>query len=150
MSPEQARALLGVARALADYILVDGPSIFAPAIAEVVQHSELTTLVVERNRIGLQAALKKMPALQALAARPGAVGAVLINKTPFGEFLGPVEFGMRLGCGIIGVISPATDLDAAGESRTLPVLNRPDMPFSQSIEEVARRLNPGPGRFLAS
>jgi CheY-like chemotaxis protein/MinD-like ATPase involved in chromosome partitioning or flagellar assembly len=150
VSPEQARALLGVARVMADYTLVDVPSIFAPSIEEVIQHSSLTTLVVERNRIGLEAAMAKMPALQAIAGRPGAVGAVLINKTPFTEFLTPAEFSRRLGCGIIGVVPPAADLYTAGEPEALPVLSRPDMPFSQTVQDVARRLNSGSVRFLAA
>ena len=150
VSTEQARALLGVARALADYILVDVPSIFAPSIEEVIQHSSFTTLVVERNRIGLHAAKAKMPALQAIVARPGAVGAVLINKTPFIEFLTPPEFSKRLGCGILGVVPPAADLQAGSESQVPPVLSHPDMPFSQTIQDVARRLSSGPARFLAA
>jgi CheY-like chemotaxis protein/MinD-like ATPase involved in chromosome partitioning or flagellar assembly len=144
--PEQARALLAVARTLADCTLIDVPSGLT-SIEEVIQHSKLTTLVVERNRLCLQAAVAKMPALQAMARRPGAVGAVVINKTPFIEYLPPSEFGSRLGCAIFGVVPPAADLQAVGESEGLPVLTRPDMPFSQSIQDVARRFDPRPARF---
>jgi len=150
VSPEHARALLGVARTLADYTLIDVPSMFAPSTAEVLQQSSFTTLVVERNRMGLEAAMAKMPALQAMVARPGAVGAVLINKTPFTEFLTASEFGRRLGCGVIGVVPPAADLYAAGESEEPPVLSRPDTPFSETIEDLARRLTSGSVRFLAA
>ncbi|HMC63292.1 MAG TPA: response regulator [Candidatus Solibacter sp.] len=147
VSPEQARALLGVVRTLADYTLIDAPSIFAPSIEEVIQRSTLTTLVVERDRMGLHAALAKMPALQAIAARSGAVGAVIVNKTPFIEFLAPSEFGNRLGCTIIGVVPPAPDLQSGGASEALPVLSRPDMPFSESIQDIARRLDSRPAHF---
>ena len=150
VSPEQARALLGIARALADVTLIDVPSIFAPSIAEVIQLSSFTTLVVERNRVGLRAAMARMPVLQAIAPRHNSRGVVLVNKTPFIEFLTPSEFGRRVGCDIVGVIAPAPDLYAAGESEGPPVLSRPEMPFSQTIQEVARRLNPASGHFLAA
>jgi CheY-like chemotaxis protein/MinD-like ATPase involved in chromosome partitioning or flagellar assembly len=150
VTADQARLLLGIARTLADYTLVDVPSIFAPSIQEVMQHSALTTVVVERNRIGLNAALAKMPALQAMAPHPGTLGAVLINKAPFIEYLTPSECGKRLGCGIFGVVPPAADLHAAGESDAPTVLSRPDIPFSQSIQDLARRLTSASGRILAA
>lgn len=150
VSPEQALALLAFARTLADYTLIDMPSIFAPSVREVVQHSALTTLVVERNRMGLRGALTKMPVLQSLAARPGAVSAVLVAKTPFIEFLTPAEFSKRLGCGILGAVAAAGDLHAGADSDALTVLGRPDTPYSQSVQEVARRLNLGSEASVAA
>jgi MinD-like ATPase involved in chromosome partitioning or flagellar assembly len=150
VSPEHARALLGVGRTLADYTLIDVPYLFAPSTAEVLQQSSFTTLVVERNRMGLEAAAVKMRALQAIVARPGAIGAVLINKTPFTEFLSPSGFSNRLGCGVIGVVPPAADLHASGESPTPPVLSRPDTPYAETIQDLSRRLTSGSVRFLAA
>ncbi|HEV3329877.1 MAG TPA: response regulator [Bryobacteraceae bacterium] len=150
VSADQARLLFGIARKLADYTLVDVPSIFAPSIAEVVGLSALTTVVVERNRMGLNAAVAKMPTLQAMTPHPGSLGAVLINKVPFIEYLTPSECGKRLSCGILGVIPPAADLQAAGETEAPPVLSRPDSPFSLAIQEVSRRLTVGSGRILAA
>jgi pilus assembly protein CpaE len=150
VSPQHARALLEAARGLADYTLIDVPSTFTPSLEELIQRSSFTALVLERNRISLHAALAKMPALQAMAARPGVVGAVLVNKTPFVEFLTPSEFGRRLDCEIIGVVPPAADLLAAGEAEVLLSLSRPESPFSEIIQGVARRLHAGPGRFRAA
>jgi CheY-like chemotaxis protein/MinD-like ATPase involved in chromosome partitioning or flagellar assembly len=150
VSPEQARFLLGTVRTMADYILVDVPSIFAPSIEEVIQHSAFTTLVVERNRMGLHAAMAKMSALQANETRPSAMGAVLINKTPFTQFLTPSEFSRRLGCGLLGVVPPAADLQSDRETDAPTVLSRPDTSFSQSIEDIARRLNSASVRFLTA
>jgi Flp pilus assembly CpaE family ATPase len=150
VSPEQARFLLGTVRAMADYTLVDVPSIFAPSIEEVIQHSAFTTLVVERNRMGLHAAMAKISVLQTKETRPNAMGAVLINKTPFTEFLTPSEFSKRLGCGLLGVVPPAADLHAGRETDALPVLSRPETAFSQSIEDIARRLNSASVRILAA
>jgi Flp pilus assembly CpaE family ATPase len=143
VSPDEARSLLTLARTLADYTVVDMPSIFAPAIREVVHQSALTTLVVELSSMGLRGASAKMPALQALAARPGAVSAILIDKTPGSESLAPAEFSMRLGCGILGVVSPAGDLHAGAEPGALTVSSRPDAPYSKSIQEIAWRLSLG-------
>jgi len=150
VSPGQARSLLGTVRAMADYTLVDVPSIFAPSFEEVIQHSTFTTLVVERSRMGFHAAMAKMAALQANTARPSAMGAVLINKTPFIEFLTPPEFSRRLGCGILGVVPPAADLQANRVDDALLVLSCPETPFSQSIEDLARLLNSASVRFLTS
>jgi CheY-like chemotaxis protein/MinD-like ATPase involved in chromosome partitioning or flagellar assembly len=149
VSPEQVCALLGAARTLADYTLVDIPTASAPSSLETIRHSVLTTLVLDRNRIGLHAALGKMPALRA-AASSGAVAALINNKSPVTEFLTPSEFGKRLGCGILGVVPPAPDLNAETEFEPFLVTSRPDIPFSDSIREVARRLNSSPVRFLAA
>jgi len=146
-TPEQTRALLEVARTMADYTLVDMPATLTAPIQEVIQHSAFTALVLERNRIGLHAALAKIPVLQSIATRPSAVGAVLVNKTPFVEFLTPSEFSNRLGCEIVAVVPPAADLLAACESEALPVVTSPDILFSQAVQVVARRLNPGSARF---
>jgi CheY-like chemotaxis protein len=149
VSPEQVRALLGAARSMADYVLIDIPILSAPASQETIRYSALTTLVLERNRIGLHAALGKMPALQTVAS-PGAVAAAINNKTPFTEFLTPAEFGKRLGCGILGVVPPAPDAGAGTEFEPFPVLSRPDIPFSNCVREMARRLSTAPVRFLAA
>jgi len=150
ISPEHARALLGIVRKLADYTLIDVPSLFAPSTAEVLQQSSFTTLVVERNRMGLEAAVARMPVLQALVGRPGGVGAILINKTPFTEFLTPAEFGRRLSCGVIGVVPPAADAYNARESDEVSVLYSPDTPFAQTIQDLTRRLTSGTVRYLAA
>jgi MinD-like ATPase involved in chromosome partitioning or flagellar assembly len=149
VSPEHVLALLGAARTLADYILIDVATLSAPSSQETIRNSVLTALVLERNRIGLHSALGKMPALQAAAA-PGAIAAVINNKTPVTEFLTPSEFGKRLGCSILGVVPPAPDLNAGTEFEPFLVTSRPDIPFSNSIRELARRLNGAPVRFLAA
>ena len=100
--------------------------------------------------MGFHAAMAKMAALQANAARPSAMGAVLINKTPFIDFLTAPEFSRRLGCGILGVVPPAADFQANRVDDALLVLSCPETPFSQSIEDLARRLNSASVRFLTS
>jgi hypothetical protein len=77
-----------------------------------------------------------MPVLTAAAARAGNVGAVVVNKGPQVEFPNPSELARRLGCRIIGVVAPATNLNA----EALPVSSRYDVHFSRSIKEVAREL----------
>lgn len=141
VSPEQARAVLGVARALADYVIVDLPMTSAPLLAEVMQRSTFTVLVVERTRLGLQAAMGKIKDLQSLAAHPGDVAAVLVNRTPFVEFLTPKEFGRRLECGVVGVVPSATDLNAGGENDPLPIRKHPDTSFADSLKDLARGLS---------
>ena len=60
------------------------------------------------------------------------------SRKGFAEFLTAWEFGERLGCGIVGAVPPAPDL------------GHPDIPFSNAIREMARRLNTAPVRFLAA
>lgn len=140
VTSEQARRLVVAVRGLADFILVDLPSLEAQAMEQVLQQSASTLLVLERNRIGLRAAKAKLPVLQKLARRPDSFGVVLVNKTPFVEFLAPVEFSRELGCSLMGIIPPAGDLLGAADQMGLTVLTRPDTPFSQSVQELARRL----------
>jgi Flp pilus assembly CpaE family ATPase len=150
VSPAQARALLGIARGLADFVIVDLPSTSAPLIAEVVRHSTFTTLVVERNRLGLNAALARIKDLQSQAVHPSNVGAILVNKTPFLEFLTPPEFGKRLGCGVVGVVPPAGGLYTSSEADPLPVVAHPETTFGHGIQELAARLSSGTVRYLAA
>jgi Flp pilus assembly CpaE family ATPase len=149
VSPEQVRALLGAARTLADYILIDIPMLSTPASRETIRHSALTTLVLERNRIGLHAALGRIPALKAVAP-PGAVAAVIVDKGQPTELLTFAEFGKRLGCDILGVVPVAADLNNAMEFEPFPVLSRPDIAFSSSIREIVRQMNTAPVRFRAA
>ena len=152
VTAEQARALMGVAHELADFILVDLTSLPAPSMEQVLQHSTSVLLVLERNRIGLHAAKAKLPALQSMARRPDSFSVVLINKTPFVEFLAPVEFSRELDCNVMGMIPPAGDLLGAADQMGVTVLTRPDTPFSQSVQELARRLRSpqaGGGAFAA-
>jgi hypothetical protein len=78
------------------------------------------------------------------------VAALINHKTSLAEFLTAWEFGERLGCGIVGVVPPAPDLHAGCEFEPFPVLGHPDIPFSNAIREMARRLNAAPVRFLAA
>jgi len=148
-SADQVRAVLAAARAMADYILVDIPMLSAPSSREAIRQSALSILVVECNRVSLHAALGKMTALQAAAA-PGKLAVLINRKTSLAEFLTPREFGERLGCGIVGVVPPAPDLHAGCEFEPFAVLGHPDIPFSNAIREMARRLNAAPVRFLAA
>ncbi|HTA47070.1 MAG TPA: response regulator [Bryobacteraceae bacterium] len=142
ITAELTRPLLAVARGMADYILVDLPSAGASGIAEeVVQQSNLTILVAEGSPIGLHAAMARAPSLFAVA-RPGSLGAVLVNKTPGIDF-SPSEFSMRLGCRVIGVIPSAGESLAAEQSTGLPVLQDPRAAFSSSLSELAQRLASG-------
>jgi Flp pilus assembly CpaE family ATPase len=149
VSPEHVRALLGVARGMADHVLIDTPVLSSPASQEIIRHSALTTLVLERSRMGLHSALCKMPALNA-AAPPGSVAALINSRTPFAEFLTPAEFGQRLGCGMLGAVTPAADLNAETVFEPFLVLSHPDIPFSNCIREIARRLSTAPVRFMAA
>jgi CheY-like chemotaxis protein len=149
VSPEHVRALLGVARSMADHVLIDLSTLSAPASREIIRHSVLTTLVLERNRVGLHSALDKMPALNA-AAPPGSVAALINSRTPFAEFLTPAEFGQRLGCGILGAVTPAANLNAETPFEPFLVLSHPDLLFSNCIREIAQRLNTAPLRLMAA
>ena len=126
------------------------PSIGMLSMEEVLHHSTLTALLVERSQLGLQAALSKMPALQTAAMGHGSVGVVLVNKTPFIEFLNSEEIAKELGCGVIATIPPAGDLYAGSKSAVLPILAWPESAFAECIHDLARHLNPAIPRFLAA
>jgi CheY-like chemotaxis protein len=138
--PEQVLALLATVRGMADYILVDVPSTSVPAMSTILQYSALTAVVVERNRTGFCTALAKLPGLAAMAPHPAALCAILVDKTPFVEFLTPSDFSKKLGCSVFAVIPPAPELPGSGEQAAVPVVGLPDNPFSKMVQELARRL----------
>lgn len=145
--PEHARALLRNASSLADYTLVDLPPWFEPYTAEVVLHAAFLTLVVEQDWLGLDSGAAKVSLLRAAGVRDGAFGLALVNKTPHVELLPEPEFARHLGCGVLGTVPAAADLLAANRSAAPLVLNRPDAPFSRSIQELANRFCTEPVRF---
>ena len=147
ISAEHTRALLGLLRTMADYILIDAPAGFSPAVEEAVQHSTMSMLVAERNPLGLHAASAKIPLLQATAGRPGGIGLIIVNKTPFIEFLSPGEFSRRLGCGVIGVVPPQADPAAAG---AVLAPDRREDAFAIAMQDLSQRLTSGGERFLAA
>ncbi len=135
------------AAALADYTVIDlGSSLTAP-IGEIAQHATFLTLVVERDPMGLHAAYAKLPLLRAAGARDQEIGIALVDKTPHVERVPAIEFARRLGCGIVAVIPASGDLLAANRSPLPLVLNRPDAPFSECIQELASRLSAERVRF---
>ena len=145
-----ARALLRTAATVADWTVIDLGSSLPPAIGEIVQHAAFSTLVVERDPLGLHAASVKLPLLRAAGARDEEIGIALVDKTPHVERVPAAEFARRLGCGIVAVI-PASGDQLAAHSLPLPlVLNRPDSPFAESIRELANRLTAERVRFCQS
>jgi DNA-binding response OmpR family regulator len=146
--PGHARALIAAARRLADYVLIDASSTLSPAVREVIPHSALTALVVERNRLGLHAALARAPVMEAIAGSSDTVGVMLVDKAPYSEFLGSGEFGRQLGARIVGILPPGPELQSGGE--VLPVAQWPEGPYSQCLQEMALRLASAPVRFRAA
>ena len=149
MTADLTRPLLAVARGMADYILVDLPSAGSSEIAaEVVQESNFTILVAESSLVGLRAAMARAPSIFAVA-RPGSLGAILVNKRPSVDF-NSSEFSMKLGCRVIGVVPPAGESLLGGQSTGLPVLETPLEAFSSSLSELAQRLDSGAVGVMSS
>lgn len=147
ITPAHARAVLRNTSSLADYTLVDLPSRFEPFTTEVVLHAACLTLVVEQDWLGLDSGSAKVAVLKTAGVRDGAFGLALVNKTPHVELMPEPEFAGQLGCEVLGAIPAAGDLLAANRSATPLVLNRPDSPFSQSIQELAKRFRAEPVRL---
>ena len=143
-----ARAVLRSTATLAEYVLVDLPPIVEAYTTEVVEHAAFLTLLVERDWLGLHSGAAKLPLLAAAGAHEDSLGLAIVNKTPHVELMPAPEFAHQLGCGVMAVIPAAGDLLAANHSTTPLVLNRPDAPFSECIQEMAKRLCANPVRLV--
>jgi Flp pilus assembly CpaE family ATPase len=146
-SSEHVRALLRAAAATADYVLVDMPVAMQPSTQAVLAASAFTTIVVESDWVGLHAARVRAGLLLSAGAKQDALGAILVNKFPVRQEATVSELARKLGCGILGVIPPASEILSANNFGIPAAATNPYNAFSESIYDVADRLSSHPVRF---
>ena len=146
-SPEHVRALLKAASAIADYVLVDMPVAMQPSTPAVLAASAFTTIVLESDWVGLHAARVRAGLLASAGARQDAIGGILVNKFAGRQPAAISELGLKLGCGILGVVPAAPEVLSANNFGIPAAATNPYSKFSESIYDVADRLGSQPVRF---
>ncbi len=139
--PSQAEAIIRCAALEADYVLVDLPAQACYPTQAAVRHCDLLTLVVERDAAGVTAGRQAVQLLRHWGVEKSSVAAVIVIKDALAGFISPVDMASRLGCPIIGVIPPATELCAASARAGTPfALMQPDSIAATSLVDMVDKL----------
>ncbi|RPI14292.1 MAG: hypothetical protein EHM65_04710, partial [Acidobacteriales bacterium] len=137
----QAEAIIRAAAQMAEYVIIDLPSLPCSTSQTAVAGCHATVLVVERDFGSVAAGSSMVELLKAWIADKNALGAVLITKDPLAAFLALPDVRAELGCPIVGVIPPAADLCAASYRRGVPLaLSDPESLAGASLIALANTL----------
>ena len=122
IGPEDARAVLTVLSALADYVVVDLPVSLSETNRAVIEDSDLLALVVERDLICGQSARQILQAMDHWKAGAVVMGAVIVNRAGLVSPLPMRELEAALSVPIFESIPPAQDLCAAAQNARIPLV----------------------------
>ena len=137
----QAEAIIRAAAQIAEYVIIDLPSLPCSTSQAAVAGCHSVALVVERDFGSVAAGSSMVELLKSWIADKNALGAVLITKDPLAAFLALPDVRAQLGCPIVGVIPPAADLCAASYKRGVPLaLSDPDSLAGASLMALANKL----------
>ncbi len=137
----QAGAIVRTAAQMAEYVIIDLPSLPCSTSQAAVAGCHAMALVVERDFGSVAAGGSMVELLKSWIAEKNALGAVLITKDPLAAFLALPDVRAQLGCPIVGVIPPAADLCAASYKRGVPLaLSDPLSLAGASLMALANKL----------
>jgi DNA-binding response OmpR family regulator len=141
LDPERAAAVLRAAVSLANYVIVDLPSVPSAVHQACARLCDPLLLVMEREATGLAAAKSLVSLLQCWGLERGSLAGVLITKDPMSACVSPVQVRSELSIPVAGVIPPAAEAVAVSCRRGSPlvVLDQDTLP-ADSLMRLAERL----------
>ena len=140
LDAEKALMILKGAASLTEVVILDLPAGPSAANAAMVHAANYTVMVMERERAAFEAAMVYLPLMESWSAAQRTVGALVVNRMAFVQSVGLEEILKRLDCGFLGTVPPAAELLAVRGTGAPLVLGRPEVAFSQSVQELAERL----------
>lgn len=138
---DRAAAVLRTAASLANFVIVDLPSVPSPVHQACAQLCDPFLLVMEREATGLAAGKSLASLLQFWGLENSSLAAVLITKDPMSACVSPDQARSELGFPIAGVIPPAGEAVALSYRRGSPLLvvDQDTLP-AESLMRLAERL----------
>jgi Flp pilus assembly CpaE family ATPase len=141
LDAERAVAVLRAATSLANFVIVDLPSVPSPVHQACARMCDPFLLVMEREATGLAAGKSLVSLLQSWGLEKNSMAAVLITKDPMSACVSPDQVRSELGFPLVGVIPPAAEAVAVSYRRGSPLLvvDQDTLP-AESLMRLAERL----------
>lgn len=144
IEPEWAAALVRQATAMADYVVIDLPSIPSDVAHAAIGLANAVALVLEPELGSVTAAQVTFDLLRSWGIDPELVAAVVANRAGITIATSLRDIKKQLGCEILGVVTPATEACLLAQERGVPLaLCRPDTVAATTLAEMANRLAAG-------
>jgi MinD-like ATPase involved in chromosome partitioning or flagellar assembly len=141
LSAVHAEAIVRQAVMMADYVVVDFPSLPSEAHQAVAQLADLFAVVLEPESSSVQVAKMAFRCLRQWGVDGARAGAVVCNRSGATTTLSLPEIRSQLGCEILGVVPYAGEAFAAAMGQGIPiVLFRPDTMTASALRDMAIRL----------
>ncbi len=141
LDAERAAAVLRAAASLANFVIVDLPTVPSPVHKACARMCDPLLLVMDREATGLAAGKSMLSLLQFWGLENSSLGAVLITKDPMSACVSPAQARSELGFPIAGVIPPAAETVALSYRRGSPLVavDQDTLP-AESLMLLAKRL----------
>jgi DNA-binding response OmpR family regulator len=144
IEPDQAEAVIEGLAGMADYIVIDLPYSASSANQAAIRCCDYVALVVAPELICVMSGKVTLELLKSWGVSGGLVGAVVVNRTIAARAMKLREIRSRLGCEIVGVVTPAVEACIAAQERGVPlVIYQPDNIAAANVTEMANRLIAG-------
>jgi DNA-binding response OmpR family regulator len=140
VEPEYAEAIVGGLAAMADYVVVDLPCYVPYEHRAKLGLCDFVGLVVEPEPTCVMSGKTTHQLLRSWGLSGEIVGAIVVNHGLLR--MGLEDIRTELGCGIVGVVPPATNGCIGAQQRGVPLaFHEPDHLTAISLKEIAGRLS---------
>ena len=149
LDADWAAAIVRQVSAMADFIVIDLPPIPSAASRAALSLADVVALVLEPELGCLTAARVTIELLVSWGISKELIGAVVSRRAATTMSTPPRDIKKRLGCEILGVVTPAVEACLAAQEQGTPlVLYKPDSMASITLTEMANRLAAEKPAFL--
>jgi pilus assembly protein CpaE len=141
IGPDHVQAILKTLAANADYVVVDLPPSLSQANRAAVANSGILALVVERDPVCVQSAVRMSRAMESWSAPPP-TGAVVVSRAPLHFPMSVAEIDKQLGSPSLGAIPSEADLCQSAQNASTPLVTfAPESSVAESLIALAERLS---------
>ena len=123
MAPGYARSLAKSLGTMADYAIADLAPILSESSRAFIESCACLAIVIERDRVCLEAAGSMLRAISNWEKAPRSIGAVIVNRSAVAAPVPIAEFEERLDIPIFAVIPPAADDYLAAQKAGRPLVS---------------------------
>lgn len=126
---------------LADYVLLDLPSIPSPATETALRFCEHVFLFLKPEPASIAAARALLGTLRSWGIGLGVVEGVVVNHVPLAVGVNATAIADELGCEVVGVIPPSADAMVAAQKQGRPLMvTQPQNPANERFNQLASRV----------
>lgn len=138
---EQVGTVIEGLASLADYVLLDLPSIPSPATETALRFCEHVVLLLKPEPTSIAAGRKLLSTLRSWGIGMGVVEAAIVNHAPLAVGVNATDITNELGCEVVGIIPPAADALVTAQKQGRPLMvTQPRNPANARFAQLASRL----------